>query len=57
MLLMFSFLDEQYVADFKLPWVSKSTAEVEYWEPRRILESLVPRYYPSAVVFKKPKAL
>jgi len=55
MLLMFSFLDEQFVADFKLPWEAQNTAETEAWRPRRILESLVPRHYPNAVVLKSPR--
>ena len=55
MLLMFSFLDEQFVADFKLPWEVQNTAETEAWRPRRILESLVPRHYPNAVVLKSPR--
>lgn len=48
MLLVFSFLDEQLVAEFELPWPSKSaTSEQEYLSPRRILESLMFRHYPS----------
>jgi hypothetical protein len=52
MLLMFAFLDEQFVADFKLPWASRNSVEQDSWEPRRILESLVPRHYPNAVALK-----
>jgi hypothetical protein len=40
MLLIFSFLDEEYVANFKLPWLSKNASREDSWEPRRILESL-----------------
>lgn len=47
MLLVFSFLDEQLVAEFELAWPSKrTTSEQEYLRPRRILESLTFRYYP-----------
>jgi hypothetical protein len=52
MLLIFSFLDEQFVAEFKFPWLSKTASREDFWEPRRILESLAPRHYPNAVVFK-----
>ena len=46
MLLVFSFLDEQLVAEFELPWPSKSaTSEQEYLRPRRILECLTFRHY------------
>lgn len=47
MLLVFSFLDEQLVAEFELPWPSKSPSnEQEYLRPRGILESLTFRHYP-----------
>ena len=52
MLLMFSFLDEHFVAEFRFPWLSKTASREDSWAPRRILESLVPRHYPKAVVFK-----
>ena len=53
MLLMLSFLDEQFVSEFALPWLPTNTGR-ESRGPRQILESLVPRYYPNAVVFKNP---
>jgi hypothetical protein len=56
MLLMFSFLDEQFVAEFRFPWLSKNASREDSWEPRRILESL-PRHYPNAVVFKNVKVV
>jgi hypothetical protein len=56
MLLMYSFLDEQFVAELKLPWELKGTNDWQLWEPRRILESLVTRRFPNAVAFKESKA-
>ena len=53
-LLMLSFLDEQFVYEFALPWLLKNATDRESQGPRQILELLVPRYYPNAVVFKKP---
>ncbi len=47
MLLVLSFLDEQFVAEFEFPWPCKNaTSEEKYRKPRRILESLALRHYP-----------
>jgi len=54
MLLMLSVLDEWFVTEFALSWLPKSTTGRESRAPRQILESLVPRHYPNAVVFQKP---
>ncbi len=46
MLIVFSLLDEQLVAEIELPWPSKSaTNNQEYLRPRNILESLTFRHY------------
>ncbi len=47
MLLVLSFLDEQFVAEFEFPWPCKNaTSEEEYRRPRGIIESLALRHYP-----------
>jgi len=46
MLLVLSFLDEQFVSEFELSWPRSVAGEKQYLRPSGILESLTLRHYP-----------